>query len=191
MLTTGLAACGSDGDPQAKAPAATVAAPASTPLTKAQQAAANKVAAANLSKAKAQAEKLVAKNIPTVNASPETTHTIAIASAKPRSTHSMNDDIATAQKALAKAGQTATRVKVTGGASAAIQIKNTTVVFFSSDKKAASSDQTFTLAIAANPDYGRIARTNNRVYLVSSGQKISAGDIAAFKSVQSIVDKAL
>jgi hypothetical protein len=194
LLATGLSACGSSDGTQAAVPArGTAATTAATtpPLTKAQQAAQAKQQAADLRKIKKQTEASVSKNIPKVTDTPETAVSIAKASPKKRSKRTIQGDMQTATEALDKAGQTATTVKVQGAASGAIQIQDTTVVFFSSDKLAATSSQTFTLALAANPNSGRISRSDNRVYIVNNSASLTPSDITQYKAVRKIVDKAL
>jgi hypothetical protein len=215
-LATTLTACGGKDEPAdagstpstpaaTTAPVATAAetTPASTPQeVKAAKKAARKAAkeaeqaatdaqaqAAKEAVAKTQAE--AQANIPKVSETPETDATVADASTTSFTKADIKSQVNQANAALSKADEQTAKVDSPAPSMGAIQDGNTTIVFYKSAHSAAKNAKDFQAAVATNPTYGRIARKDNRVYLLSTQKAITDADLKAFKTVQSIVNGTL
>jgi hypothetical protein len=211
VIASTLAACGGSDAPdtastEGSTPAAT-SAPVAVPVTTPPTTPEDKKAAKKAAKEAEQAAKAAAKqaesdatahnaaeaqaNVPKVSETPETDATVADADTKSYTKADIKSQYNQANAALSKAGEVTTKAESPAPAMATIQDVNTTIVFYKSAHSAAKNAKAFQLVIAANPTYGRIARKDNRLYLLATPKAITDDDTAAFKKVQEIVNGTL
>lgn len=212
LLTTALTACGGDDEPETGVapPTATTTAAATTPpdpvpdpadTTPVDEEPARAPSKKEVEKAQEETDRLVEKAAADANATdaeiakvspkPENDATIKKADKTEIADGDIDGQVATATKALETAKLQAAKVEVSGDAKAAIQVANTTVIFYGSERQAAKEAQKFQSLISKAPDLNRIVRRTNRLYLLSTAQKIGSADMKSFRATRRAVETSL
>lgn len=184
-LSTNLVACGDDETDSAAGVSAPRAADASTPSTPA-----SKPKNTDPNKGNPKADKISPEEAAKVSDTPETNETVAAASERERGARQLGKQIKSAVSALRQAGEkTDSEPRTQDDGEASITVGDTTILFYSSDRRAAESAQQFQKFSAMNPGHGRVARAENRVYVLTAKDDVDESAKADFRKLRDIVER--
>lgn len=173
VLSTSLVACGDD-EPTA----------ASEGTTPTQAAAVN----TDPSKGNPSLDEISTEDAAKVSDTPESKATIDAASTAKISTADLEAQIHDARKALKGAGEKPKSSPPAQGAQGSITVGGTSIIFYASLREAAEGASQFEKFSVLNPGYSRVARAENRVYVLSTQSKISDSDKQGFKELRDVVE---
>lgn len=121
----------------------------------------------------------------------DTKETAAKASPSKKSNDEIASDMKKVYDALKENGLDPGKPIVSGEESGALQIKDTTIIFFPSPRQAAEASARFSEALKDSPQFVEVARKANRLFLMSLPTKPSDAQLENFRKVRKIANAAV